>query len=805
MNDASRSRDDGVTTAAEPAPGARATGPVGRARARVDTAAKVRGRAVYADDLRRPGMLYGVLRRSPVAHGVLRGVDVSTARAVEGVRAVITGADLPERYGILPVTQDETALAIDRVRYVGEPVAAVCAETEAAAREAAARIAIDVDPLPAILSIDDAVAAPARVHESDRFPGNAGRRIALEFGDVDAALAGCEYTREDVFFYAGSTHAPMETHSTLADWDGTRLTIHVSHQAPYYLQQILPRVLGIPAHALRIVVPYVGGGFGGKLDPFPDTICAAKLSMITGRPVRITLTREEVFYNHRGRHPALMWIRSGFDGDRLRAIHFRALIDGGAFGSFGTAAAYYHAALQPTTYRIPNYRAEVVRFYTNKPPCGPKRGHGTPQPRFALECHLDRVAEDLGVDPVALRRRNLVRPFSVTTNHLRITTCALEECIERVVEASGYRERHGRLPRGRGVGLAVGCYLSGAALPIWWNEMPHSTVIVKADRSGRITAYSGHTEIGQGSDDVLAAIVAECLGIEPEAVSLVLRDTASTPPDLGSYSSRVTMMMGNAAREAALALRRALAEAAASMLEAPEDSLVFAGGTVRVADAPDRRAALAEVIARAEAERGPLSFVGAYRPVVPFGDYKGAGVGPSPAYSYSACVIEVDVDTGTGIVRPTHVWIAHDIGRCINRTSVLGQVEGGVYMGLGEALMEEMAFTKQGALRATSLLDYRTPTALDMPPVDVILVEDPDEAGPFGAKEVGQGPLLPVAPALCNAVADAVGVRFDAIPVTPDRVLRALESGAARVGPRGVPDFDFPAPVRAEVPDDAAR
>lgn len=770
--------------------------------ARVDSRDKATGRARYADDLRLPGTLYAKLKRSSIAHGTIESIDVSHAAALDGVRAILTGCDLPVKYGVLPVHQDETALAVDRVRYVGEPVAAVCADTELIAQKALDLIDVKCTPLDPILSVEEAFNTNVRLHLSDKFQGNAHRVIALEFGDVESALSSADYAREDMFYYAGSTHVPMEMHSTLADFDGERVTLYVSHQAPYYLQKILPKVLDIPPQALRVVVPYVGGGFGGKLDPFPDTICAAKLSMITGKPVRCTLEREEVFYNHRGRHPSLMWVKTGIKDGKIAGMHFKAFLDGGAYGSFGTAAAYYHGALQGTTYRIHNYKAEIVRFYTTKPPCGPKRGHGTPQPRFAMECHLDKIASDLFMDPYELRTQNAMTADSITVNHLRITSCGLQECMDRVVKASEYKKKRGNLPFGRGIGFAVGCYLSGAALPIYWNEMPHSEVMIKADRSGTITVYSGHTEIGQGSDTVLAYIVAEVLGLVPSDVSLVLRDSDAVPPDLGSYSSRVTMMMGNAAREAADKLRTVLVEAASEWLDVAPEGLVFENRTIRSAAHKKKSVSLEEAIGHAEAKHGMLSFAGSYRPDVEFGDFKGAGVGPSPAYSYSACAIEVEVDYETGLIRPTTVWMAHDIGRCINRKSVEGQVEGGIYMGLGEALMEEMAFTKTGLLRNAGLLDYKTPTIGETPEVYVDLIEDPDKAGPFGAKEVGQGPLLPVVPALANAVHDAIGVRFDEVPITPDKVLRALERKEERVGPREIIDFPFPPPIRVEVPED---
>jgi 4-hydroxybenzoyl-CoA reductase subunit alpha len=776
---------------------------VGVENRRIDSPGKSGGRAGYTDDFALPGMLFARLKRSTVAHGRIERVSVEKALALDGVRAVITGRDLPVKYGILPVTQDETALAVDKVRHVGEPVAAVCADTEAIAERALELIDVAYTPLDVSLSVEDAWSTRERIHDSESFEGNAHRVIALEFGDVASAFEGADCTREDTFYYAGSTHVPMETHSTIADWDGTRMTLYVSHQAPYYIQKLLPKVLEIPPQALRVVVPYVGGGFGGKLDLFSDNVCAAKLSMVTGRPVKLTLSREEVFYNHRGRHPSSMWIKTAVKDGRIAGMHFKAFLDGGAYGSFGAAASYYHGAVQPVTYRLPAYKVDIVRFYTNKPPCGPKRGHGTPQPRFALECQLDKIAEDLGVDPIELRRNSLISPYSTTVNHMRVTTCGLDECIERVVRGSGFHEKRGKLPNGRGIGFAVGAYLCGAAVPIWWNEMPQTSVIVKADRSGKISAYSGHTEIGQGADTVLSYIVAERLGLRPEDVALVLRDTDSVPPDLGSYSSRVTWMMGNAALEAVDKLKDALAEAASGLLGEEPGRVLFEDGAIRSADGK-KEVSIAEAVVEAESKRGALSFTGDYKPDVEYGDFKGSGVGPSPAYSYAACAIEVNVDPVTGIVKPLEVWIAHDIGRCINQKSVEGQIEGGVYMGLGEVMMEEMAFTKTGLLKNAGLLDYKTPTVNETPDIHIYLVEDADEGGPFGAKEVGQGPLLPVIPAFANAVYDAIGIRFDEIPITPDKVLKAMESNARRVGPRRVIDFPFPDPIRVEVPEDAA-
>jgi len=773
---------------------------IGKKTGRIDANKKITGRAIYTDDIYLPGTLYAKLKRSPIPHGIIEEIKIEKALALKGVKAIITGKDLPEKYGILPVTQDETALAIQKVRYVGEPVAAVCAETEEIAQDALELIEVKYKPLEPILSIEDAFYKGTRVHESDRFEGNAHRVIALEFGNVEKSFKKCDYIREDIFFYSGSAHLPMEPHSTLAYFDGNKLTLYVSHQAPYYLHRILSKVLSIPQKNIKIIVPYVGGGFGGKLDTFPDTVCAAKLSMITKRPVKITLQREEVFYNHRGRHPALLWIKTGLKKGEIVAMHFKSFLDGGAYGSFGVACAYYQGALQPATYKIPNYKIEVVRFYTNKPPCGPKRGHGTPQPRFALECHIDKIAEDLKSNPVEIRMKNLVEPNSLTVNYLKITSCGLKDCIEKVTKGSKFLERYGKLPYGEGIGLAVSTYLSGAALPIYWNEMPHSEVILKADRSGNISVFSGHTEIGQGADTTLSYIVAECLGIEPEDITLVLRDTDSVPTDLGSYSSRVTYMMGNAAYEAATKLKEVLKKISSEILDEPEENLIFEMRKIKSKINPQKELSFEEAIRKAEEKFGALSFSGSYKPPSIIGKYKGAGVGPSPAYSYTACVVEVKIDLDTGFIKPLKVWIAHDIGKCINRANVEGQIEGSIYMALGEALMEKTFYTRGGLLGNPNLLDYKTLTIKEIPEIQIYLIESEDKGGPYGAKEVGQGPLLPVIPALVNAVYDAIGIRFDEIPITPDKVLESVERKIGRYGPREIIEFPFPKPIKVKVP-----
>ena len=519
--------------------------------------------------------------------------------------------------------------------------------------------------------------------------------------------------------------------------------------------------------------------------------------------MKIALTREEVFFCHRGRHPVLMRMRTGVDAKGHIVGHaLETLLDGGAYGSYGVASTFYTGALETTTYRMDRYRFRGCRTFTNKPPCGPKRGHGTPQPRFGLEVQIDRICDKLGLDPAQWRIDNAVEAGTVTANWLKVRTVGLVPCIEAVVKASGWKERFRKLGRGRGLGIAASAYMCGAGLPIYWNDMPHSGVQLLLDRSGGVTVFCGASEVGQGSDNVLAVVTAEVLGIDVMDVKVVTGDTALGPVDLGSYSSRVTLMMGNAAIQAATRARERLAAAAATSLELPEERIGFGAGRVFDVSNPERGLSFAEAVQRAEAAGGTVGTVGSYRPPAPPGKYKGAGVGPSPAYSYSAAVIEVEVDEATGAVHVEKIWVAHDIGRALNPVLVRGQVEGSVYMGLGEALMEEQSFRRlpprlSGALvhQAPSLLEYKSPGTLDMPEVETILIENPEPNGPFGAKEVGQGPLLPIPPALANAVYDAVRVRVDEVPITPEKVLAALRSPSARFGPSTFPAVPWPEPL----------
>ena len=789
---------------------------IGTPRPKVDAYGKVTGRALYADDIMLPRMLYGRLLRSPHAHARILSIDTHRALELPGVVVVLTGEDLPQKFGILPSSQDEYALAVEKVRYVGDPVAAVAALDPDTLDEALKLIEVEYEVLPALMSIDEALAHPEVKINEDARTGNIHKAVNYEFGDVEAGFAAADYIREDWFYFEGNNHAPLEAHACVASWEpnpsdpvGGKLTLWSSTQTPHYVHREVSKVLKLPQSHVRVIAPNVGGGFGGKTDPFSHEICACELSRRTGRPVKITCTREEVFLIHRGRHPVKMWIKTGVKQDgTLTAMHFRSFLDGGAYGSYGVATTYYTGVLQTVTYKLPCYKFEGMRLFTNKPPCGPKRGHGTTQPRCAVEVHMDKLAHDLSIDPAQLRRRNLIEPYTRTINGLRVTSCALGECLDQVIERSSWNQRrqaqgsvlqeHGttslaRIPSDRqaaqvkrGLGLAASSYICGAGKPIYWNGMPHSAVQIRLDRGGGVTVYCGSTDIGQGSTSVLAYIVAEELGIEPEQIHLETADTTLTPVDLGSYSSRVTFMAGNAAIAAARKLKEQLIVAASEHLQVPIERLLAEGGIIY--DEHDSGVALpfVKAVQLAEARFGALVSAGSYTPPEDIhGDYKGAGVGPSPSYSYSACVAQVAVDVETGELVVEKLWLAHDIGQAINPLLVAGQVEGGAYMGYGEAVMEQQVFRK-GRHKIPSLLDYKLATTLDTPEIETILVEVPDREGPFGAKEAGQGPLNPVIPAIVNAVFDAVGVRIDETPITSDKVLKALKAAQEKGPTRGV-------------------
>jgi 4-hydroxybenzoyl-CoA reductase alpha subunit len=762
----------------------RARWQLGKVHRKVDAMERMRGITRYTDDLKLPGMLHCKILRSPHPHANIKSIDVSKAEAMDGVFATLVGKELPTPYGIIPWTPDENVLGVDKVCHVGDGVAAVAAIDEDTAIAALAAIEVEYEVLPALYDPEEALASDNQINPYAR-KGNVSKNVKLEFGDVDAAIDSAEVVIEGDYFFEGTTHAAIEPHCAVAHVEPNGLlTVWSATQVSHYLHRELSKVLEMPAHRIRVIQPPLGGAFGGKSEPFDLEFCVAKLAQKTGRPVKCLYTREEVFYSHRGRHPMKMRYRTGFTREgKITGVDTRTFLDGGAYSSFGLVTTYYSGQLLCAPYEFPAYRFHSTRAYTNKPACGPKRGHGSVQPRFAMEVQLDKAAVTLGLDPMELRRRNDMGPDSRTANELLVGSNGFLECLNRVEEASGWIERRPTLPYGRGLGVAGSTYISGTNYPIYPNEMPQAAVQVCLDRSGRARVFSGANDIGQGSNTMLAVIVSEELGVPLDDVRVLSADTDLCPVDLGAYSSRITLMVGNACLAAAQKLRRKVTESVAKRWECSRKQISLVDRQAIDLRDPERRVPISEAFWWAEADHGLLGEVGSYNtPKDRHGEYRGGTIGASPAYSFTAHVADVDVDVETGEVLVHDIWVAHDCGRALSRKIVEGQMEGSAYMGFGEALMEQHIVDPEhnGVHTGPSLLDYRIPTFMDTPELHALIVESPDAQGPYGAKEAGEGPLHPSIPAIANAIYDAVGVRLDSLPFSPPRVLAAIEARRAR-------------------------
>ncbi len=759
---------------------------IGRRLRRTDGLAKSSGWTVYTDDISLPGMLHGKILRSPHPHALIQSIDVSAALALDGVHAVVTGSDMAVEYGIIPWTRDEYPLCVDKVRYVGDGVAAVAAVDEETANAALDLIEVEYEVLPYFLDPEEALNNPDNpIHEPKKAGqnGNISKVVRLEFGEVDRLLEASDIVIEGEYYFEGTNHAAIEPHCAIGYQDGAgKLTVWSATQVPHYLHRELARVLALDVAKVRVVQPPVGGAFGAKSEPFDLEFCVAKLAMITGRPVKILYTREEVFYSHRGRHPMLMRYKTGADKQgRIKAVDARTLIDGGGYSSFGLVTTYYSGQLITAPYALESYRFDSTRVYTNKPCCGPKRGHGSVQPRFAIEVQLDKIADALEIDPIELRRRNFIGADTRTINELRVTSNGFLQCLSEVERASGWKEKYRALEYGRGVGVAGSCYISGTNYPIYPNDMPQSAVHLQVERSGRVAIFAGASEIGQGSDSMLAYIVSEELGVPLDYIRVLSADTDLTPVDLGAYSSRVTFMCGNACIDAAKKVKKMVREAVAEAWECKPKQVALAGGWAFDARDTARKMPISEAFNLAEVKFGALGATGSYNtPKDIHGSYRGATIGSSPAFSFTAHVAEVEVDPDTGFVDVKKIWIAHDCGRALNPVLVEGQMEGSAYMGFGEAIMEEHVFKETGLHDAPSLLDYRVPTSLDTPDMESLIVESIDPEGPYGAKEAGEGPLHPSIPAIACAIYDAVGVRIDRLPFSPPRVWTAIQDRVRR-------------------------
>lgn len=744
----------------------------------IDGLEKVSGRARYTADILAADTLVGRILRSPVSHGEIVSIDTSKAEALDGVVCVITGDAASVPFGILPISENEFPLARGKVRFKGDPLAAVAALDEATAEKALSLIDVKIRELPAYFTPHEARAAGATDLHAER-PGNIEREVSYELGDVDGGLATADLVIEESFHCAEVTHVQMEPNATLAEYDpvGDQLTVHSCTQVPYYLHRALSKVMEMETSRIRVVKPFIGGGFGARTDALNHEMIAALLARAAGGKVLTKLTREETYLTRGGRPETWMTLKLGATRDgKLTACVLDAVQRGGAYACYGIITILYNGAFLNSIYDLPAVRYRGVRVYTNTPACTAMRGHGGVNLRFAFESMIDMLAEKLGLDAVELRRRNLLKAPVETINGVKINSYGLPQCLDWVAEQSGWNEHQGQLGEGRAVGIACSHYISGAPKPVHWTGEPHATINLKLDFDASVSVLTGAADIGQGSSTVLAQTTAEVLGIRLDRIRVIANDSAITPKDNGSYSSRVTFMCGNAAIEAATKLKQILTEAAAVKLEADPADIECVDERFRVIGSQDAGLAFKEVVEQALVESGTITTKGNFSAPAEYQGtvkFRGAAVGPSMAYSYAATAVQVQVDEITGRVAVEKIWVAHDCGFAINPLSVEGQIQGAVWMGLGQALSEEVSFVAGLPVHA-NILDYRVPTIKDTPPIEVKIVETIDPNGPFGAKEASEGAIAAVAPAVAAAVKRAIGLRMTETPLSPDRIVARL-------------------------------
>jgi xanthine dehydrogenase molybdenum-binding subunit len=744
---------------------------LGKSTPKRDGPDKVTGRTRYLHDLELPRLAHGKILRSRLPHARIVRLDASRARARPGVLAVVTGEGVEQRpFGF---AKDQIALKRGKVRCIRDEVAAVAAETPELAEEALALIDVEYEELPAVFDPLKALEPGAPlVHEE---LGTNRHRLRYQFthGDVDRALAQAAVVVEDTYRLNFVTPACLGTMVAIADWDSAgNLTMWTTTQAPFLYQRDLGEALGLGGDRVRVMQPPVGGNFGRGLDIYPIDVIAALLARAARRPVKIEFDRLEEFVACPTREPCAIRLRTAADRDgRLLARDAHVTIDGGAYTSWGSTTPYVMLSTVAGLYRVPNVRFDTTIAYTNNPYSGSMRGYGNPESTFAVESQMDDLADRLGMDRLALRRLNASKPGDVNPQGFVLTSFAMRECLDAVGEeiakdppplAAGWK---------RGVGYA-GMFHVGGGARIYRSD--GCGAIVKLDDFGKVTLITGASEIGQGSETVLAMIVAETLGVPLERVDVINSDTSVRPWDVGTHASRTTFVAGNAARLAAEKLRAQLLDMAAAQLDEPAAALGVKGGWVFTRREPQRRVQY-EAVARAGHFRdgGRVLVAEAfYDPPTTMLDKDFQG-NVSAAYTaaFQAALVDVDPESGRIVVRK--VVSAHDVGRALNPAAAEGQVHGGVHMGLGYALSERLV-VERGQVLTQTFMDYAVFKADDMPEIVVRLIESVDAEGPFGAKGLGESGVIPVAAAVRNAIKDAIGVRFTELPITPERVLAAL-------------------------------
>lgn len=743
---------------------------------RVDANAKASGQAVYIEDIKLPNMLHAKLLRSPLAHAKILNIDTSRAKALPGVKAIVTAQDLPKvLFGVLPLVSDQYPLAADKVRHYMEGVAAVAAIDEGTAEEALQLIKVEYEPLPPVFDPLEAIkdGAPL-IHELHK--NNISIRITKSHGDVEKGFRESEYIREDTFRTAPQGQAALELHGCISQWelDGS-LTHWSSHQAPFGLQRGLAKMVGLEANRVRVILPMIGGAFGGKTAMFPHDIISAHLSKITGKPVKIILNREEVFHATNQRHPMAITLRTGVKRDgTLVCQSIKLIADGGAYAGTGAMAlnvAHHHLLLP---YKLESYYFDGIRALTNKPIGGPYQGHGGPQVCFATESQMDMIAKDLNLDHLDMALKNFVYAGYEHPEKMHIQTCGIKECLEFVEKSLNWRERKGKLPEGRGLGVSFSGGPSSIVI------MPHAPtgITIQINMEGGVNIFSGGVDIGQGMDTVVCQAAAQELGLSMEDIRLTRADTATTPYDKGTFGTGGALRLGNAAVSAAREVKKKLLEVIAPKFESHPEDIEFGNGKIYIRGNYEKGIDFREAIKiyRYAGKPMPLVAMGSYEPdVADFNTLIRKGGNYSPTYSFLSTGFEVEVDKETGEVKIIKAAIANDLGRTINKMGQEGQLEGALSKGIGMALFEDLPH-ENGKYKNASFADYPLLTTLDVPAeITWSNIETMDPLGPFGAKSSAEGAPGPITPALVNAIYDAVGVRLTELPITPEKIKKALE------------------------------
>ncbi len=748
---------------------------VGTRTPKIDGPAKAIGAARYSNDIILPRMLFGKILRSPYPHARIVHIDASRAKSLPGVKAVVTGKDTAGvKFGVFRETRDQYAIPIDKVRYIGDEVAAVAAVDEDTAEEALELIKVEYEVLPAVFDPLEAM-GPGAPLVHDGVERNISAHVLIQFGNIEEGFERADHIREDHFETANISHCTMEPYAATASYEAGYLDVWVPNQGPFQRRRGLSNTLKLPLDNVRVHHVHIGGAFGGRSELMSCEFSAALLSMKTGRPVTIAYTREETFTCTRQKHPFIVDIRTGVTKDGiLLARDFKVVADGGAYLNTGPITISDSFAIALAQYRTPNVRYEAFRAYTNKGVRGAMKGQGSQQIRFAEESQLDMIAHDLGIDPVEIRLKNAIETGEVLLNKSKVYSCGLKESIRKSAAAMNWGQAlDGNRTGGRGQGVGISAMISGFSMGV----RTSSAAFVKFNEDAQITLMSGTVDNGQGNETMVALCAAEELGIPVEDVRVVVSDTTLTPQDPGSYSMATTFVSGNAARLAALDAKRQILEIAGERLEANPADLDLKDRRVFVKGSPEKSLSLKEVIWGGLATGRPVLGKGHYQPDIDFmdtvhGKIEGQITG---AFTFGATVAEVEVDRETGQVDVIKVAAAHDCGRAINALAVEGQIEGSVVIGQGQVLSEEMCW-EDGQCLNPSYTSYGLSTALETPGIDPIIVESDDPFGPFGAKEAAETINIAIIPSLANAISEAVGVRVQSLPISPERVLDALES-----------------------------